>query len=440
MRSCTPSSSRLRGADLSEPAIRAGTTYLLGAGRMGEKRPAVKGPRLTVRALSATVAQRTQREAWCERSASTWAAPSPTSCCTTRRPARSPSRRSRRCPPIPPRASSRRASIQLPRRAGVAAGRRGLRRARHHRGHQRAPRAARARAPRSSRRAAFATCSRSPGRSGPRSTTCSREKPVPLVPRHLPLRGGRARAGGRHVRIPLDLAEVEAVLADIEAPSDGRAGRGAGDLLPLRLPRSRARAAGAGARPQRLPVPSRSWRPHEVHAGVPRVRAAQHHRGQRLPRPAHERATCSAFRARVEALGIRAAPVHQPVERRDMSVDGGGASCRCARPAVRAQRRRAGAAWIASQAGFDAIVTFDMGGTSTDVAFVRGRRARARVRARDRRRHAAHARCSTSTPSAPAAAVHRLARLRRRAQGRPAERGRRIPGRPATGAAGRRRP
>ena len=32
----------------------------------------------------------------------------------------------------------------------------------------------------------------------------------------------------------------------------------------------------------------------------------------------------------------------------------------------------AGAAWIASQAGFDAIATFDMGGTSTDVAFVRG--------------------------------------------------------------------
>ncbi len=31
----------------------------------------------------------------------------------------------------------------------------------------------------------------------------------------------------------------------------------------------------------------------------------------------------------------------------------------------------AGAAWIAGRAGFDAIATFDMGGTSTDVAFVR---------------------------------------------------------------------
>jgi len=34
----------------------------------------------------------------------------------------------------------------------------------------------------------------------------------------------------------------------------------------------------------------------------------------------------------------------------------------------------AGAAWIAAQSGFDAIATFDMGGTSTDVAFVRGGR------------------------------------------------------------------
>ena len=63
----------------------------------------------------------------------------------------------------------------------------------------------------------------------------------------------------------------------------------------------------------------------------------------------------------------------------------------------------AGAAWIAASAGFDAIATFDMGGTSTDVAFVRGRRARARVRAGDRRHDRSACRRSTSTPSAPAA-------------------------------------
>ena len=39
---------------------------------------------------------------------------------------------------------------------------------------------------------------------------------------------------------------------------------------------------------------------------------------------------------------------------------------------VRPERRRRGSRLDRSRAGFDAIATFDMGGTSTDVAFVRG--------------------------------------------------------------------
>src|SRR5205823_1479589 len=77
-----------------------------------------------------------------------------------------------------------------------------------------------------------------------------------------------------------------------------------------------------------------------------------------------------AFRQRVQALGIAASPYINQSNGGTMSVE------EAARVPVRTALSGpsagvAGAAWIAAQAGFAAIATFDMGGTSTDVAFVR---------------------------------------------------------------------
>jgi N-methylhydantoinase A len=77
-----------------------------------------------------------------------------------------------------------------------------------------------------------------------------------------------------------------------------------------------------------------------------------------------------AFRRRVDELGIPAHPYVNQSNGGTMSVE------EAARVPVRTALSGpaagvAGAAWIAAQAGFHAIATFDMGGTSTDVAFVR---------------------------------------------------------------------
>ncbi|HEU4367165.1 MAG TPA: hydantoinase/oxoprolinase family protein, partial [Methylomirabilota bacterium] len=77
-----------------------------------------------------------------------------------------------------------------------------------------------------------------------------------------------------------------------------------------------------------------------------------------------------AFRRRVDELGIPAHPYINQSNGGTMSVE------EAARVPVRTALSGpaagvAGAAWIAAEAGFHAIATFDMGGTSTDVAFVR---------------------------------------------------------------------
>src|SRR5262249_42222211 len=77
-----------------------------------------------------------------------------------------------------------------------------------------------------------------------------------------------------------------------------------------------------------------------------------------------------AFRTRVRALGIAAAPYINQSNGGTLSVDEAARMpARTALPGPSAGV--AGAAWIAGRAGFDAIATFDMGGTSTDVAFVK---------------------------------------------------------------------
>ena len=66
----------------------------------------------------------------------------------------------------------------------------------------------------------------------------------------------------------------------------------------------------------------------------------------------------------------------------------------------------AGALYVARKAGFDDILTFDMGGTSTDVALCQNGSRRSAAR---RRSATSGSRCppSTSTRSAPAAARSR---------------------------------
>ena len=242
----------------------------------------------------------------------------------------------------------------------------------------------------------------------------------------------RVMADGR-VRIPLDTAGVERVLAQIAEPDDGESVEALAIcfLYAFSAPEherqvlERARA--------RFPA----LRDRDLARGasrVPRVRAAEHHRGQRLPRSAHERATC----ARSASASPRSASGPCPT-----STSRTAEPCRSRRPRGRPCAPRCpgpapawpGAAWIAAQAGFDAIATFDMGGTSTDVAFVRGG---APALAFERE-------IGGVTLRVPALDIHtvgrrrrldRLARLGRRAEGGAAERGRRP--RPGLLRAGRR--
>jgi N-methylhydantoinase A len=77
-----------------------------------------------------------------------------------------------------------------------------------------------------------------------------------------------------------------------------------------------------------------------------------------------------AFRERVKALGIPAVPYINQSNGGTMSIE------EAARVPVRTALSGpsagvCGAAWVAARAGFHAIATFDMGGTSTDVSFVR---------------------------------------------------------------------
>ncbi len=63
-----------------------------------------------------------------------------------------------------------------------------------------------------------------------------------------------------------------------------------------------------------------------------------------------------------------------------------------------------GAQAVGRAAGFDDLITFDMGGTSTDVALLKGGQARLAVGGHRARLSASRRRCSTFTRSVPAAA------------------------------------
>jgi N-methylhydantoinase A len=197
-------------------------------------------------------------------------------------------------------------------------------------------------------------------------------KPPPLVPRHRRYEVAERIMMDGSVRIPLALPDVEEVLARIAAaPSD----EGPLEALAIcflysflapdheRQVLERARA--------RLPALA-IVASHEVHPEFREYERLSTTVANAYLAPRMS-AYVRAFRRRVGELGIPALPYINQSNGGTMSVD------EAARAPVRTALSGpsagvAGAAWIAAQGGFDAIATFDMGGTSTDVAFVSGGR------------------------------------------------------------------
>ena len=105
-------------------------------------------------------------------------------------------------------------------------------------------------------------------------------------------------------------------------------------------------------------------------AGVPRVRAHRDDRRRRLPRAAARRLPASAGRARARGRAARAA--RDAVVRRRRRARRRGRQRRRLR-ALRARPAASSAPPTSARAsGFDDVLTFDMGGTSTDVAPIVG--------------------------------------------------------------------
>jgi N-methylhydantoinase A len=192
-------------------------------------------------------------------------------------------------------------------------------------------------------------------------------KPAPLVPRHLRFEvAERVMADGR-VRTPLDEAEVDRVLEAIAAaPGEPVQALAICFLYSFLAPGHEQRVlARARARCPGLAIVAS----HEVHPEFREYERLSTTVANAYLAPRMS-AYVRAFRERVAGLGIPARPYVNQSNGGTMSVE------EAARVPVRTALSGpsagvAGAAWIAGQAGFAAIATFDMGGTSTDVAFVR---------------------------------------------------------------------
>ena len=190
-------------------------------------------------------------------------------------------------------------------------------------------------------------------------------KPAPLVPRHHRYEVAERVTASGAVRTPLDLGELDAVLERIAAePVEALAIC----FLYAFLAPEHERLVLERAR-KRLPALA-IVASHEAH---PEFR--EYERLSTCVADAYLAPRMSAyvraFRRRIDELGIPVEPYINQSNGGTMSVE------EAARAPVRTvlsgpSAGVAGAAWIASQAGFDAIATFDMGGTSTDVAFVQG--------------------------------------------------------------------
>ena len=195
-------------------------------------------------------------------------------------------------------------------------------------------------------------------------------KPVALVSRHRRYEvPERVMADGR-VRTPLDLEEVERVLARIatEPSASGPVEALAICFLYSFLAPEHERQVLERARarfPSLAIVASYEVHPEFREYERLSTTVANAYLAPRMS------AYVRAFRRRVEELGIPALPYINQSNGGTMSVE------EAARMPVRTALSGpsagvAGAAWIAAQTGFGTIATFDMGGTSTDVAFVHG--------------------------------------------------------------------
>ena len=196
----------------------------------------------------------------------------------------------------------------------------------------------------------------------------SARKPAPLVPRHRRHEVAERVMADGTVRIALDMADVDRALEAIGAAPAGEPVEALAIcflysfLAPAHerrvLERARARFPGLAIAAS-----------HEVHPEFREYERLSTTVASAYLAP-RMGAYVRAFRRRVEEMGIPARPYINQSNGGTMSVD------EAARVPVRTALSGpsagvAGAAWIAARAGFDAIATFDMGGTSTDVAFVR---------------------------------------------------------------------
>jgi N-methylhydantoinase A len=194
-------------------------------------------------------------------------------------------------------------------------------------------------------------------------------KPAPLVPRHLRFEVRERLLADGTVREPLDLAELERVLDEFEAVAVGEHVEAIAVcfLYSFAAPEHEAAARDRVRRRfPSLPVVAS----HEVQAEFREYErlsttVANAYLIPRMAAYVHE------FSHRIRELGIRAAPYINQSNGGTMSVEE--AATMPVRTALSGPSAGvAGAAWLAGQAGYGDIATFDMGGTSTDVALVRG--------------------------------------------------------------------
>jgi len=194
------------------------------------------------------------------------------------------------------------------------------------------------------------------------------QKPVPLVPRRRRYEVAERVMADGSIRTPLRLVDIDRVLEQIDGdPSDGRVEALAICFLYSFLSPDHERQVLERAR-ARFPSLAIAAS-HEVQPEFREYERLSTTVANAYLAPQMS-AYVRAFGRRMAELGVENAPYINQSNGGTISVE------EAARVPVRTvlsgpSAGVAGAAWIAAQAGFDPIATFDMGGTSTDVAFVR---------------------------------------------------------------------
>ncbi len=243
----------------------------------------------------------------------------------------------------------------------------------------------------------------------------ARRRPAPLVPRELRFTV-RERMGPDGELLP---ARRRVAGRGRPGAAGGRRG-GRGGVPALRLPASGARG------PRRRGDPRRAARRARVAlergaAGGARVRADEYHRGRRLPRAAARRPTCTASRrGRARPACPRRASCSPPAASSTSTRPPSGPRAACSPGPAGGV---VGAAYAGAASGFHDLLTFDMGGTSTDVAPVVGGHVQTTTGSVDR--GGAHPPSGRRRPHGLCGRrLDRVRRQRRRAAGGPALGGR----------------